>query len=253
MGFYTTASCYRAGPHPPVITGADLSTFCRQVEEMDIIDPDMPWAVRLKYGRAIDQDDRSTYRERKVSKHSVEMLHYVWDVEELRVTAAEALDMLQQPPARQSYGELIGQVRRKPASPNIYRASIDMSFLRDEFTTTINHELEGNCLYFNDLYFSIDVVIIRDADTMYEFEVGWMALKIGGNGYPFPWTYEETLQRIREHPQLSALRGTCRSLWPASDQAVSSEAIEARKMMGKFWAEPLDAPYDWYWVIQGVV
>jgi len=38
MGFYTTASCYRAGPQPPIVTGPELAAFCQRVLEMDIFE-----------------------------------------------------------------------------------------------------------------------------------------------------------------------------------------------------------------------
>jgi hypothetical protein len=237
MGFYTTVSCYRAGPHPPNVSGADLADFCRRVLEMDILKRDGTWDLRLKYGRAIDQDDQPTFREEQINQVLTAVVPFNWDVREDRLTPAKVLQLLAHP----------------PVAPNIYRAMIGMSSLRDEFTTTINHELEGNYLFLGDLSFSIDVIEIRDRETMKSFEVGWMALKVGGNGYPFPWTYEETLQRIRVHPQLRELRDICRTVWPASNQAVDPRVIKTRKQMGKYWAEPLDAPYDWYWVIQGVV
>lgn len=109
MGFYTVASCYRSGPHPPIVTGADLADFCQCVMDMDIIQTDALWGCDLKYGQSIDQDDRSTYCEEQISAHSFLMLDYDWDVSESWITSAETMRLLQQ-----------------PCPSNIYRARINL-------------------------------------------------------------------------------------------------------------------------------
>jgi hypothetical protein len=38
-------------------------------------------------------------------------------------------------------------------------------------------------------------------------------------------------------------------MWPATNQRPSPEIIQGRREMGKLWAEPLDAPFDWFWAI----
>jgi len=247
MSFYTTVSCYREGPQPPSITGDDLVNFCQQIIDTDFTKPDTSWWLRLKYGRAIDQDDLSTHREEQISQKISVMKKYDWDVDNLGIPPAEAMQLLQHPPRKR--WSLRGDRSRQP----IYRALIKFGDLRDEYTTTIQHQLAGNALFLGELFLRINVIKIADPDEGNRFEVGWMALEVGGNGYPFPWSYEETMQRIREHPQLTALRELCRSFWPASERPVASEIIEARRLMGRFWSEPLDVPYDWHWVIQGCV
>jgi hypothetical protein len=251
MGFYTVASCYRAGPHPPIVTGADLANFCRQVRAMDILRPDWHWVVNLKYGSRIDQDDKSTYCEDQVTSTLSVVTDYHWDVDHSDLTPPVALELLETPPRIPALKALGGCLLGKGVPSKIYRASLRFGLLREELTSTIQHELEGNCLYLSEVGLRIDVIEIANDDDMYTFQVGWMSVDVGGNGYPYPWTYEETLQRVREHPQLGALRDLCRTLWPASESPVPPELVQARQEMGKYWAEPLDAPYDWYWVIQG--
>jgi hypothetical protein len=252
MGFETDAFCYRAGPKPPIITGPDLSAFCRRVEAIGIIGPDYPWSIKLKYGQSIDQDDRSMYQEKVVAPGIFALEPPAWDVV-VQLPPRKALALLDHPPAstRRRWWALFNKPSRPPYP--IYRANLYLGVLKDEYCTTIQHELQQNYLSLGEISFSIGVKTICDANAGTVFEVGWMALHVSGPGYPFPWTYEETLQRIHDHPQLQALRELCREMWPAAKVPVDAELCDARRQMGKFWQGPVDAPHDWYWVIQGCV
>lgn len=115
--------------------------------------------------------------------------------------------------------------------------------------TPICHQLEGNFLNLSDLGFIIDLVELNDPQEYDTFQVGWIYFSISGQGYLFPWTYEETLAKLRAHPVLQQVRDICREMWPATTQPPRPGIISDRPKMGKLWSEPQDAPYDWYWAI----
>ncbi len=93
------------------------------------------------------------------------------------------------------------------------------------------------------------MVELNDPQEHGIYQVGFMGFSVHGSGYLFPWTYAETLAKLRNHPVLSPIRDLCRTLWPATSTVPRKEIIEGRRTMGKLWAEPLDAPLDWYWAI----
>ena len=256
MGAYTSAMCYRAGGAPPIVRSTDLAHFAKRILAMDIFEWD--WMdVSLKFGQAIDQDQRTTHEEEQVSDYTFLMLDYDWHVEEHRMKHADALALLQNPPSSREVPYQKSHVldvfgpksTTEVFGPHIYRASLSFGMLKEDCYNEISHTLQGNFLHLNELSFHIDMTEITDPQEPDIYQIGWIELSIHGSGYLFPWTYEEALARIRRQHALSQIRNICREMWPATTNPPSHKAIEARRRMGKLWAEPLDAPFDWYWAI----
>jgi len=252
MSAFTAAVCYRAGGEPPVVTAGDLAVFVERILALDIL----AWErmdVRLKFGRAIDQDDHNTTPEEQVGQNTWLMLDYDWHVKANRLPHAEALELLRHPPASRTVErtrKLFGpKVVIETFDPHIYRARLSFGMLKEPIYRDLCHKLEGNYLNLTDLTFSIDVVELIDPEEGGIFQVGWMDFSISGSGYLFPWSYAETMEKLRAHRELGLIRDFCRELWSASTQPVRPELVKGREQMGKLWSEPYDAPYDWYWAI----
>jgi len=262
MSAYTSAECYRAGDEPPIITTHDLTVFVERILALDILQWDF-MGVQLKFGQAIDQDERSAYEMEEIRECISMLANFDWDVDEMRISHSEALALLRNPP----WSRLIKRERRhlldfwpetvtETLDPHICRASLMFGTMKEEVYAPICHELEDNFLNLSELDFSIDPVELNDPEEYnafpekYDvFQVGWMAFSVNGSGYLFPWTYEETLEKLRAHPVLGQIRDICREMWPATTQPPHPEVIRDRPKMGKLWAEPQDAPFDWYWAI----
>ncbi len=185
------------------------------------------------------------------------MLDYDWDVCEYRLPHADALALLRQPPTsrqvertRKHLLDLFGpRMVTEQLGLHIYRAGLSFGLLTEAAYNPICHQEQNNFLNLCDLSFSIDLVEISDPQEPGIYQVGWMDFSVHGPGYLFPWTYEETLAKLRAHPDLGRICDICREMWPATPAPPEPDIIARRPQMGKLWAEPVDAPYDWYWAI----
>lgn len=257
MSAFTSAKCYRAGGEPPVITAPELALFVERVLALDILQSSN-MIIELKFGQAIDQDDIDTMPMQKVSPLMTLMLKYGWDIEQFNIPTTKTLEILLHPSAshevkrkRKHRRDSIGAKRiSKTFAPNIYRAYLDFGSLKKEVYNPICHgPEEENPLWLSELAFSIDMVELNDPEESEAFQVGYLCFSVSGHGYLFPWTYEETLEKLRANLQLQQVREICRAMWPAKTTPPSPEIMEGRRRMGKLWAEPVDASFDWYWAI----
>ena len=254
MGTSTTAYCFRSGGEPPVVKPADLARFIERILELDIL----TWGnlgVQIKFGKKIDQDDKTTYEEEQVGNNSFLMLDYRWDINEERMLYSDALSLLGNSPKLKNiilkpklfYLKL--KTLTKQLSSNIYRATITFNEMKESVWKSLSHQEQRNYLYLSDFSFHITIIEVANPQEEGIYQVGWMAFSVHGNGYLFPWTYEETLEKLRQHPVLNQIRDICRAMWPASATSPGKEIIDNRIKMGKLWSEPVDAPDDWYWSI----
>jgi hypothetical protein len=162
---------------------------------------------------------------------------FPWDFSEYSLPRAEALRVLRDGPAQRS-------------GPSIYRAFIDFGLMREDIIWSISRDREAtDGPIFDSLAFSIEPVILNDPQEDEQFQVGWLSFAVHGPGYLFPYTYEESIARLRAQPALVEVREICRSMWPASTSPVPDAVLDGRRQMGKLWADPVDAPWDWYWAI----
>jgi len=260
MGFYTEAHCYRAGSDVPIVRSADLARFTERIIALDILQYNS-MRVRLQFGQSIDQDFKLTYLEEEISPGIYEeVINYDWHVDRDRLPFSDALALLENPPTSRTVPytkkyllDLFGPKEEiETFGPNIYRANLSFGTLKEEVYQSISHQLSGNYLYLSELSFQIEIVELLNDEDCYLFAVGWMNFSVHGNGYMFPWTYEETLAKLREHPVLNQIRAICQEMWPASTTPPDPELLAARAEMGKRWAEPIEAPLDWYWTINGI-
>jgi hypothetical protein len=254
MSTYTTAYCYRSGGEPQIVKPADLARFIERILALDILTWDN-LGIQIKFGEKIDQDDRTTYEEEQVGNNSYLLLDYDWDINEERLSYSGALSLLGNP---LKYKEIIEKPKlfflkpktiQKKLPENIYRASISFNEMKESVWKNLSHQEQGNYLYLSDFSFDITIIEVADPQEAEVYQTGWMAFSVHGNGYLFPWTYEDTLIKLRQHPVLNQIRDICREMWPASTTPPDKEIIASRMKMGKLWSESADAPDDWYWTI----
>ena len=256
MGSYTSAICYRAGGFPPMVLATDLARFTECILALGILDGDQ-MDIQLKFGKAIDQDDKSTHEEEQVSQFTRLMLEYDWHINEHNLKHADAVALLTHPPTSREVPRkhhILPQLSSAKTQietfrQHIYRARFYYGMLKEEVYRDICHESESNYLQLTDLSFTIDLVELNDPQESGIFQVGWMEFSVHGNGYLFPWSYESTLEILRHHPALQQVLAICREMWPATPTPPRRDHIANRARMGKLWAEPVDAPFDWYWAI----
>ena len=232
MSAYTSAECYRAGGYPPVIKAADLTTFVERVQVLGILQSET-MDIMLKFGQAIDQDDRSAWEMVQVTECISMLADFAWDIEERQLSGMQAQELL----------------RTLPDTENIYRVHLSFGMLRDDIRAQLSRvEDEQNFLELDHLSFTINPILLNDPQEDDIFHVGWLSFSVSGYGCLLSGEYEEMIAKLRASDALHALRNICREMWPATDVFIS-EDIEVRMQMGKLWAEAPDAPFDWYWAI----
>jgi len=137
MSAFTSAECYRAGGEPPIITAQDLAVFVERILTMDILQWDF-MGVHLKFGQAIDQDDRTTNEMEEISEYTALMVDYDWDVDEMRIPHGEALVLLRNPPKfrtierkRRHVLDFGPKTVTETCDPHIYRACLDFGSMKE--------------------------------------------------------------------------------------------------------------------------
>ncbi|MHB0936045.1 MAG: hypothetical protein ACYDCO_04140 [Armatimonadota bacterium] len=254
MSPFTSAICYRAGDKPPIVTTQDLAVFTERILALDILQPDF-MIVHLKFGQAIDQDKEGIA---EISETIASLLYYDWDVDEGFFPREEALAFLRNPPEFR----IVKRERRhlldfgpknvvENFGPHIYRAHLMFRTMKEEVYTPICHKLYGDSLILSELDYHIGPVQLFDTVKNEIYYTGWMNFAVNGDGYLYPYTYREILENLRTHPVLQQIRDICREMWPSTTVPPNPEVVHDRSTMGKMWAEPEDAPYDWYWAING--
>lgn len=245
MSFYTSLHFYRPTA-PPIVTGPALAKFLRDLNGTGVIGEFGGDLLKVKFGAAIDQDDRSEWIDTPVpgvpDVYSVSSIEYDLELDRVGLDAmCRALEEHDRP---------------------IYRASVLLGIARGDIiaalrTTRPDNDDYNLCLW--DVGVSLRPVSIGTLDSE-EFVVGWMSVSLSGQGYLFPWTPRDLTSRAEQLPPLRPVMDLCRRRWPVEANATAKvlERLTAglrvhrtrrtRKQMAELWPyEDLDRPWDWFW------
>jgi hypothetical protein len=233
MSFYTSLLYYRPTP-PPIITGPDLAAFVRAFDQLAVSTENGPYTLQIKFGKAIDQDDKPAHwmQPMRDAPGISTLAEIDWDIDKFCGSLEEDATQIgshEQPIYRGflSLGSVVENVgkdlRRAPCADN------DQELCFDDWNMTIGpvqcSSLQGK-----------------------QFSVGWIALKLSGYGYLFPWTFAHLVRRAERNPTLQKVTRLLQETWPVPAKAPLPEHVAERKMMGELWPYPdLDRPWDWYW------
>ena len=241
MSFRTTLSFYRPDL-PPKMTGADLAGFVSAFAALELSDG--PTWTRLgfqvRFGRSVNQDDKPTDWDEPVLEGPEGGGIYITQLIDYD---AEARDL-------PSLVDLAG-VLAALESKTIYRADLILGAIARpvldglEREPSAEHELG---LYLDSWSLRIGPIFTYDLASEGPFHVGWIAVEASGNGYLYPWTFRDLIDRAEALKPIQALMGLCRKTWPVAPVPPRRRAVKARKAMGELWPYPLaDQPMDWFW------
>jgi hypothetical protein len=135
----------------------------------------------------------------------------------------------------------------------IYRASINLGALGDDVRKCLQtrrpDDGEVN-LELWDCSLHLGPVELFDLVGEERFQVGWMDLSFGGNGYLYPWTPRNLTTIGGSLEALQPITELCRRRFPIEDdrRRVSRSEIAARQAMGELWPfRDLERDFDWFW------
>jgi hypothetical protein len=235
MGFYTSLIFYRPRP-APLVNGPSLAAFVRRFFELDVAQSRCALTQQFACGERIDQDDSPLDVTEPTEVEGIYISRErEWDVNEdahPRDELPKLLDSLDQNMYRAycSLGSSVRSIREQLG--RIDSPENDEDFVPDSWSFMIGPITSG-----------------EDG----EFMIAWMALSLSGNGYLYPWTMRDVLQRIERIPAMQRVMSLCRETWPVEPEKPAKRIIEARKAMGKYWPyERADLPWDWFWGYQGI-
>jgi hypothetical protein len=235
--------CYRP-KEPPAITGRDLAGFVEQFARLGIHKPESEEIkYQVKFGRAIDQNDKPTFWEKlvhrgKASAEVFEMHEIKWDIEE----QFSALDDMASSLAKHN--------------KKIYRAYLSLGWPIANVTDDLKRvNSPENTNDFIPDQWGMEIGPVETASFSEPEEtvgssvqVGWISVSISGNGYLFPWSFTELVQRAERNPGMRKLMQLCKSTWPVPPAKVEARVVKLRKQLGKLWPYAQhDLPWDWYW------
>jgi hypothetical protein len=237
MGFFTSLTFYRPG-RPPVITGEKLSQFIRQIVETGLVEESVLTGLKVKFGRSIDQDERSSFGFMRILPGVLRSREIVWD---LSTSNADG------------FGGIINSVADNKS--RIYRASVTIGSLVDAVRLPITREpCDMNSEGFYPDSLSISIGPVRPYVEDMTWHVGWLELSFNGNGYLFPWTLSEVVTRAIASPEIMKLCEIARFTWPVASRFPNFLEVRRRKRFARLWPyDDVRKPYDWYWSVEGMV
>lgn len=235
MSFYTSLHFYRPGP-PPILTGAQLAAFVARFASLGIATEGDSIGLRVKFGRAIDQDDRPTDWDEPLTPDGILSIarRIAYDAESADLPSlarlADALARLGGPIYRAGLDlggvaePVLSRVSREPSEENTVSLSLCRWAL--EAGPILSHALGGEAAY----------------------SVGWLSVAMHGPGYLYPWDFRGLLDRVESAPGVHHLMDLCRRTWPVRGDPPPRRVIRARRRMGELWPyDRLDLPSDWSW------
>lgn len=234
MGFFTTLHFYRPS-NPPVITGLILAEFLRAFSSLQASDGKRSLATDVKFGKAIDQDEKPTTWEAPTSTPGVTTYEGIeWDLS----INCQSLD---------EQATALAQHDRP-----IYRASLQIGTVTNYHSLQrLNSPDNEVDLTLSSWSLEIGPVMSSGLESDTPFFVGWISVNISGYGYLFPWTPAELVERADAHPGVRRVMELCRATWPVKAEPPTRRQLDVRRQMGDLWPyKQIDVPWDWYWGIQ---
>lgn len=230
MSFYSSLFYYRPGP-PALVTTENLAAYLRAFEKLEISEISHPELIQLRFRRATDVDQDRPWGQAN-EPGTLDESNIDWDVN-------EATDSLTQM-----------AVRVAGASRIIHRASINLGMPKHSIFQTLMVDTPENLNGFAPDTWTLEIGPVEsfalDSDRF--FFVGWVAIRLHGNGYFFPRTLAEMAGRAEQNADLQRVMELCRSTWPVEGKVPDRRQIQARRAIGELWPYPtLERPWDWYW------
>jgi hypothetical protein len=232
MSFYTSLILYRP-TKPPLVTGPTLARFLGGFAECKLLKEEANSCdASIKFGSAIDQDDKPTCWEEPVNQYVWESRQIDWDARHQAKSIRELIPLVEQ--HRQG----------------IYRAHLSLGCAHKGITKVLTREPseeneDGLCLW--DWSITLEPVAVHALGSETVFRVGWIRVSIGGNGYLYPWKFKDLFRRAGSQPDLLRLEELCRLTWPVPSAPPDRKRTKGRKLMGELWPYPMDEPVDWCW------
>jgi len=194
--------------------------------------------ANVKFGEAIDRDDRPTNWEKPAEESGV-----VWTTCEIDWDIRES--------ARE-IGPILQSLRSVDES--IYRASIALGNASDAACRDVHREscpADDRAPTLDSWSLALGPVDVCSLRRDRAAPVGWMELSLHGYGYLYPWTFRDLVERARESKEIAEAVAACSSLWPVSAAAPTKIERAARASLEELWPyDGTDIPLDWHWGLQ---
>jgi hypothetical protein len=91
---------------------------------------------------------------------------------------------------------------------------------------------------------------VSDLTSEYEFDAGWIAVSLSGNGYLYPWTPIDLVSCATANAAICNVMQLCRCFWPVERQPATPTIVDRRALAGARWCGSVYAPVDWLWTVE---
>jgi hypothetical protein len=216
MSFYTSLVFYRP-TDPPVIKARELADFVTELVDKGLLAQQYELSIEVKYGNTVDQDGRHTSWEETTNDNVSVLQEIDWDVKHTGLRSIQ---------------DVIDPVLNNKES--IYRAFVVLgNATNDVYEPVTRAPSPENKIGFCPAQVSVSIgpIELYDLSSETSIFVGWIGLRLSGNGYLYPWTFSDVLSRIEESESLQIIMDTCRRFWPVPPTSV-------------------EKPIDWVWGLQ---
>jgi hypothetical protein len=181
------------------VTGRGLAAFLERFFEMGLAVEERGMVVKVRFGEAVDQDDRGMQEVEWEGVLGVPR-EIEWDIDTRCETHAEMVALLRE-------GGREGRL--------IYRAFLMLGAMSDSLPKHLDRmaaEGEDRHLYLDSWSLTIGPVEGGTMDEEAE-RVGWMAVSMSGNGYLYPWGREALTRHLEGHAGVAKMMALCRETW----------------------------------------
>ena len=232
MAARTRAQLIRPGK-APIIGGADLAELVQEIAEAGLIGHHTSQFVQLRYGRRIDSDKKVAcdYHETSVPG-IVRVQNYPWDSE----LDAGHVDVVR---------------RHLELHPHrIYRAAIGLGEVDDAiaaYLTREPHPANQTAMRLSTLSLEVGAICVGSPHIR-PAHVGWISFEIAGRGYPYPWTEQELIYRIRQVEVIQYLEQILQARWPVTHPPGLLDKIAWKKIANRMdYVSPGQG--SWIWAV----
>ncbi len=243
MAFWTSVNLYNPMGRPPRVTTQTLAQFLRSFAALDVAEA-RGVGVEVMLGDRIDVDRRDMYIEVNESKGGVIFTRLKQRDCDLDVRADDFVG---------AAAALEGLSRPGGGPASIYRAHVRLGELTPDLQRRLHEPSDQNQFTARPDGWSFDVGPIRAAvmDADRARMLGWMALSIHGQGYPWPRTHREFLEAVTSQPEVQAVQTLVRETWPIPSRRPGPRRRARRRMLQEegLWFDQLEAPLRWSWCV----
>lgn len=235
MGFHSTLLYYRPGK-PPSLVGDAVANFVEQFVSLGLTIGDSTDVLLLKHGDAAEDDKPLTRVIATATEGIATVDDSMWDFESHRQPLLDA------PRVLRDFDQVIshGHVGLGALVPHV----VEQLSRIDSPENDVDFVLDSASLLIGPIETGPDG----------EFMVGSLAVGLGGNGYLFPWTLRDLVERAERIPEVQQMVELCQATWPVEPAVPDQRIQEARRHMREYWPyDRVDRPWAWYWGLQGLL